>query len=100
MDQLKGQDGTVANARKRAFIQQLQRARKYVLLTKTFPESILLAVPYVCVSRLDKLRMHELDLVDHVQLTEQHSTDQPIEVAASDEAEFMWCHTREPCAVK
>lgn len=62
IDELKGQDGTVAHARKRAFIQQLQRARKYVLLTKTFPESILLAVPYVCVSRLDKITMHELDL--------------------------------------
>lgn len=31
-----------------------QRARTYVLLTKIFLESILLATPYICVSRLDK----------------------------------------------
>lgn len=94
IDQLRAQDGTVALTRKRAFVQQLQRARKYVLLTKIFPESILLAVPYVCVSRLDKMKMHDLDLDLGIELGEGSSADHATDkgtVAAVLTTDFITC---------
>lgn len=39
---------------------RLQRARKFVLLVDIFGEVILSIVPEICVSRLDRLRLEDL----------------------------------------
>src|SRR3712207_1785685 len=43
---------------------------------------------------LHVLRVHEADLVDELQLLEEHSADQPVEVAAGDETVLGGGHRR------
>src|SRR5215213_4227182 len=50
------------------------------------------AIAHLDLSILHVLRMHELDVVDQVQLVEQHCAHEPIEVAARDEAVFFLTH--------
>lgn len=56
---LKQQD-VFASAKKKALNQRLQRGRKFKLLTDILGESILLALSEVCVTRIDKLLLSDL----------------------------------------
>ena len=60
-------DGTTDPQGRKAFVHRLQGARKYVRLTKIFPESSLLAVPQVWVTRVDKLSHVILEVLEAAQ---------------------------------
>lgn len=64
-DQLLNPDEAVDPTRRKAFVLRMQRAHKYVKLTKVYPEIFLLAVPQVCVTRVDKVSFQMLDAFQH-----------------------------------
>ena len=49
--------------------------------------------PDLDLSILHILGVNELDLVDHIEVFEQHGADQPIEITTCDQAEFLVFHS-------